>query len=393
MGCVVRSVVACAALAAGCTEPSGRAPQSWTSTIGSASDDGDEGETGLDIEPIDTSSTSFGGDEEEGGNEGFDCNGDDAQECDCLAEPGMGVQYCEDGVWGECMCDGSGSEGGDTTGVASAGESSDGGDEDPTGEPAPTEVCFLGADEAYTTCFPLHAFDPDAPPAGYEYPDALGGDPNYRRPVAFIDLEEIDGATYIAPNFRLDEIAQAFKGRWAIVQPHAIDSLQALRDAAGVLNVNSGYRSPAYNLEIGGATYSRHMYGDGFDLDPTTVTVDALEGLCEDHGGMLVEYETHVHCDWRFDDVDVEFFGPPGAAAPQVPAFSGRVEADGGRLFAPAEGFDEGEPVRRWTARDAKGDVVARAVGRSFVPPAGAVRVDVVIGARVEISLPLAPEH
>ncbi|HET6583897.1 MAG TPA: D-Ala-D-Ala carboxypeptidase family metallohydrolase, partial [Nannocystaceae bacterium] len=298
----------------------------------------------------------------------------------------MGVQYCEDGVWGECMCNGSGTDGDGTTGELPTGESSDGGDEGSTGEPAPTEVCFPGADEAYTTCFPLHPFDPDAPPAGYAYPEPLGGDPNYRQPIAFIDLEEIDGATYLAPNFRLDEIAQAFKGQWAIVQPHAVESLQALRDEAGVLNVNSGYRSPAYNLDIGGATYSRHMYGDGFDLDPTGVSVDLLEGMCEDHGGMLVEYETHVHCDWRFDDVDVEFFGPPAAAAPAAPAFAARVESDGDELSAPAEGFDEGEPLRRWIALDDQGEVLARKVGRTFTPPEGTARVDVVVGARVEIS-------
>jgi len=276
------------------------------------------------------------------------------------------------------------------------GESTDGGDgttdggdeagaEDTGGEPLPTEVCFPGEDESYTTCFPVHPFDPDAPPAGWEYPAALGGDPNYRRPIAFLDLEEIDGSTKIAPNFRLDEIAQIVKGRWAIVQPHAVESLQLLRDVAGVLNVNSGYRSPAYNADIGGATYSRHMYGDGFDLAPGGVTITQLEGQCEDFGGMLVEYETHVHCDWRFDDVEVAFFGPPDAAAPVEPGFAATLQRDGVGWIAPAEGFDEGEPVRRWVARDANGEVLARAVGRTFVPPAGTTRIEVGVGGRVVV--------
>jgi hypothetical protein len=379
--------VAAFVLFAGCAESSGRPHNGWSPTVGGAEDD-DGGQTGLDIEPLDSSSTFVG--DEEGGNEGFDCNGDDAQECDCLAQPGTGVQFCEDGVWGECMCESAGSEGEGTTGTAGPSDESSevGGYDDTTGEPAATEVCFPGADGSYDTCFTLHAMDPDAPAAGYEYPAALGGDPNYRRPIAFIDLEELDGTTNVAPNFTLEELAQAYKGRWAIVQPHAVESLQALREAAGPLNVNSGYRSPDYNADIGGAGYSRHMYGDGFDLDPVSVTVDALETLCESDGGVLVEYETHVHCDWRLDDVAVEFFGPPDAAAPVAPAFAASIERDGTRLVVHADGFDEGEPVRRWTAVDAHERVLTVFVGRSFIAPPGTVRVDVLVGRRASASIP-----
>jgi hypothetical protein len=385
MGCVGRAVAAFV-LFAGCAESSGRPHSGWSPTVGGEDDD-DDGGTGLDIEPIDSSETFVG--DEEGGNEGFDCNGDDAQECDCLATPGTGVQFCEDGVWGECMCDSPGTDDGGTTGsVEPSDESSDGSEPDETtGEPPATEVCFPGADGSYGTCFALHAFDPDAPPAGYAYPDALGGDPNYRRPIAFIDLEAIDATTSVAPNFTLGELAQAFKGRWAIVQPHAIESLQALRDAAGPLNVNSGYRSPDYNADIGGAGYSRHMYGDGFDLDPVSVSIDQLEMLCQGEGGILVEYETHVHCDWRLDDVSIEFFGPPSAAAPVAPAFTVSIERHGTSLVVVTTGFDEGEPVRRWTARDANDRVIVVSAGRTFVAPRGTARVDVTVGRRASASL------
>ncbi|MBC8071803.1 MAG: hypothetical protein IAG13_25985, partial [Deltaproteobacteria bacterium] len=220
-------------------------------------------------------------------------------------------------MWGHCACAGG------STGVADDGGDSEAGGEDggadggavETGEPEPppTEVCYPGEDESYTTCFALHYFDPEAPPVGYEYPDALGGDPHYRRPVAFIDLDAVAPGTAVSPNFNLGELAQADKGRWAIVQPHAVESLQVMRESAGALLVNSGYRSPDYNAQIdGSATWSRHMYGDGFDLDPTAVSIDAreLEGTAA--GGTLVEYETHVHCDWRDAAPALEFFGPPG---------------------------------------------------------------------------------
>lgn len=387
MLCVEHKLAACVLLAGGCVEPSGR-HQSWSPTIGTAEEDGDDdGGTDLDIEPIDESSSGAAGDIEEGGNEGFECTGDDAQECECIGLPGsVGVQFCEDGLWGKCMCNDAGTDDGGSTGSVEPTDDSGGEDDGTTGEPAPTEVCFPGADESYTTCFELAYFDPDAPPADYEYPDALGGDPNYRRPVAFIDLDAIDGTTAVAPNFTLQELAQAYKGRWGIVQPHAVESLQELRDLAGPLNVNSGYRSPAYNAEIGGAGYSRHMYGDGFDLDPVSVSIDELEALCVGGGGMLVEYETHVHCDWRDHAVAVEFFGPPDAAAPHEPELVATVESDGSALVTSIAGFDEGEPVRRWTARDADGRVLVIAAGRSFVPPRGTARVDVVVGRAVHAS-------
>ncbi|MFT4976897.1 MAG: hypothetical protein ACI8S6_002802, partial [Myxococcota bacterium] len=46
-------------------------------------------------------------------------------------------------------------------------------------------------------------------------------------------------------------------------------------------------------------------------------------------------------------------------------------------------GFDEGEPLRRWTAHASDGTVLAEAVGETFEPPAGSVRVSVSVGHQV----------
>lgn len=371
-----------------CAPTGGREPPTWQT--GPVSEGGSQAET-LDVDPIDTDPTEgtgpIGEADVEGGDEGFDCSGEDVQECMCPDGPGTGIQYCEAGMWGHCMCDGEGSGGGGTSGGAAT--SDDGGElEGSSGEPEPmpTEVCYPGEDESYTTCFPLHYFAPEAPPVGYEYPDALGGDPSYRRPVAYLDLEEIEPGTAVSPNFNLGELAQAEKGRYAIVLPSAVEALQELRDAAGSLLVNSGYRSPDYNAQIGGAGYSRHMYGDGYDLDPLEVTIDALELLCTGQGGFLVEYETHVHCDWRDVDLAVEFFGDADAAAPPAErGFAAVLREDGGTWSVDVEGFDEGAPVRAWVARDALGGVVARHVGASFDPPAHAVSVAVDVGRVVTV--------
>lgn len=57
-------------------------------------------------------------------------------------------------------------------------------------------------------------------------------------------LEAIDQSGQITPNFTLEETAQVWKGRYAVVQPHAVAYLQDLRDMIGPIVVNSGYRSP-----------------------------------------------------------------------------------------------------------------------------------------------------
>ena len=182
----------------------------------------------------------------------------------------------------------------------------------PPEQPMPSpdgEVCYPGADDSWTTCLPLVSLQ-ELMDGGYDYPAGFGGNPHYRPPIAFLDLDAIDLDTRLSADFTLGELAQRHKGRYAIVQPHAVASLQALRDEVGGLHVNSGYRSPQYNDSVGGATFSRHMYGDGFDVDPLQVGLSTVENACVAIGGKLVEYGTHVHCDFRFDAVDEAFFGP-----------------------------------------------------------------------------------
>lgn len=263
------------------------------------------------------------------------------------------------------------------------------------GEPVPPpaggggsgSLCFPGVNGDFSTCVPV------VPAAtvgsGYGYPAPLSGNVNYRAPIAYIDLQAV-GDVQIAPNFKLSEVAQLHKGRYAVVQPHAIQRLQDLRNAHGGIKVNSGYRSPSYNASIDGATHSRHMYGDGFDLDPLSVGLGTLEAGCTANGGTLVEYGSHVHCDWRNHAVDAVLFGSPALGEPDfdlgTSPFSATLHHDGGVWTAPALGFDEGEPMRRWTALDADGDVIYEATGESFAPPSGTATVEVLVGAQIELT-------
>ncbi len=305
--------------------------------------------------------------------------------------------WCDDQCesYGDCcpdkrmVCDGGGDEpppGGD-----------DGnGDEPPPGgdDGSGDTLCFPGASGDNSACVGL--VPASAVGSGYNYPSPLSGNANYRKPIMYIDLEAAGSSLKIAPNFTLGEVAQSWKGRYAVVQPHAIRHLQDLRNQVGAIQVNSGYRSPSYNASVDGATHSRHMYGDAFDLKPLSVGLSTLESACTSHGGKLVEYSSHVHCDWRYDTVDPQLYGAAaviGGAEPFVftaaDGYSASLEHEDGLWTAPATGFDEGEPMRRWTALDADGEVIGQSTGQTFASPLGTATVEVVVGAQLELSADL----
>lgn len=260
-------------------------------------------------------------------------------------------------------------------------------------EPAPTVgdsiACYLGDARDFTVC--LDAYEVLSLPAEYDYPPPLSGSLQYVAPSRYLDLDQLDPSIRLAPNFLLDEVAQASKGRYAVVQGHAVARLQAMRDVLGALVINSGYRNPVYNDGVGGANWSRHMYGDAFDIDPVSATLEELADECEEEGaGWVGVYETHVHCDWRDDPMEPAFFvGARSAVAetmqPQLAAEL-ILEADG-TLWAPASGWDEGEPLREWIAYDDAGHVVGQAVSRGWRPPAEAATVEVVVGRAITVSL------
>ncbi len=249
-------------------------------------------------------------------------------------------------------------------------------------------VCYLGPDSAYDVCADV-AEIPDLP-AEYDYPPPLSGSTQYLAPERYLVLGEVDPQLAVAPNFVLEELAQEYKGPYGVVQSHAVARLQELRDELGALVINSGYRNPDYNAGVGGASSSRHMYGDAFDIDPVSATLGQLADACEENGaGFVGVYATHIHCDWRDDPLDASFYPSGRSAVTQTvqPDLAAEIGWRGAVLQAPATGWDEGEPLREWTAFDADGDVIHQAVGETYTPPAEAVEVQVVVGRAVEVSL------
>jgi hypothetical protein len=258
------------------------------------------------------------------------------------------------------------------------------------------QTCYPGDRSVYDVCVTLDEAGTQG--ADYVYPSSSSS--NYAAPTHLLYLADIPGSVLVAPNFRRDELAQEWKGDWGVVQVHAVERLQDLRDDLGPLVVNSGYRSPAYNASVGGATLSRHMYGDAFDLDPVNVSLTDLESACYAHGaGFVSVYVSHVHCDWRNDAQEDAFYGPPAPPPPlggtasswSVPRPAVRLERVGSWLEAPVvDGFECGEPLREWVAYDAEDHVIAVGEGPSWEPPVDAVAVEVTVGRVVteRIELP-----
>jgi Peptidase M15 len=257
-----------------------------------------------------------------------------------------------------------------------------------TDVPATTEVCWLGPARDHGVCAPTFADDGSFGSA-YDYPEPYSGSAQYAKPVRYIDLDALDPDLEIAPNFTLQEIAESYKGRWGIVQSHMVDSLQDIRDEiGGPLTVTSGYRNPDYNASVGGVTYSRHQYGDGADLDASGWSVEDLGDVCYDQGADYVGlYEDgHTHCDWRDHALDAAFFDTT-SGPPAPPAEAATLRCDRSGCEAPATGFDEGEPFRRWWALDADGQILETATGRRYTPPEDAARVRVEVGGRLRLDL------
>lgn len=100
------------------------------------------------------------------------------------------------------------------------------------------------------------------------------------------------------PNFTPYEIRCRGTGAVLIV-PHAMDSLQAMRDIVGPMKINSAYRSPIYNAKIGGAPLSRHKFGDAFDVSLGNYSKEFLHRAAIKAGftGFGLTYNSFIHVD------------------------------------------------------------------------------------------------
>ena len=85
------------------------------------------------------------------------------------------------------------------------------------------------------------------------------------------------------------------------------EQLQVLRDFVGKpITINSGYRSPAYNKKIGGASRSQHLLGTAADIRIDGISPREVHGIVSElikdgrmKEGGLGKYSSFTHYDIR----------------------------------------------------------------------------------------------
>jgi Peptidase M15 len=265
--------------------------------------------------------------------------------------------------------------------------------EDPAAEDPPQannagQVCYPGQDNSYTTCFPTVPKSSSFP-SGYNYPSHSSA--SYQPPLRFLDLSGVSASTKVAPNFTVGELMQSWKGKYGVYQVHMVDKIQSIRSqTGGALHVNSGYRNPSYNSSVGGATYSRHMYGDAVDMWSSATSLNGLKTRCNNLGADYVGmYSSHIHCDWRYASKDPSFYGsadwqggPLVHDHSDLPEHAASLALVADVWTAPADDFDEGEPYREWTAFDENGQIIEVVAAEAYIPPADAAIVEVMVGGQ-----------
>ena len=112
-----------------------------------------------------------------------------------------------------------------------------------------------------------------------------------------------EGETLLSPHFRVREFACHDGADTVKIDEALVELLEQIRAAAGgAVTINSGYRTTAYNAQVGGARYSQHLRGTAADIvvegaGPLLVGQMA-EYYLGSRGGIGV-YQTFTHVDTR----------------------------------------------------------------------------------------------
>lgn len=119
--------------------------------------------------------------------------------------------------------------------------------------------------------------------------------------------------TNLSKNFTLDELTTSDTAERLGISNKpdsiALDSLeqlaqkvlQPIRDQFGVVDINSGYRCPALNKAIGGASQSQHIFGEAADITCRAVDIFHLAQWIKDNliFDQLILEPTWVHVSYK----------------------------------------------------------------------------------------------
>lgn len=105
---------------------------------------------------------------------------------------------------------------------------------------------------------------------------------------------------YLTENFHLSEYECRCGCGETLVDGDHIQKLQKFREKIGKpVRINSAYRCPAYNAKIGGASDSRHMYGDATDITADGIPPSVVYANADNIFDGVGKYNTFTHVDSR----------------------------------------------------------------------------------------------
>ena len=111
-----------------------------------------------------------------------------------------------------------------------------------------------------------------------------------------------DGNKKLSANFKVKEFACKDGSDPIFIDTELVNVLQKIREHfAKPVTITSAYRTPSRNKEVGGTTYSQHLYGKAADIKISGVAPAVVAEYAETHlpkGGIGV-YNTFTHIDVR----------------------------------------------------------------------------------------------
>ena len=111
-----------------------------------------------------------------------------------------------------------------------------------------------------------------------------------------------DGNLRLSSNFKVKEFACQDGSDPIFIDSELVSVLQKIRNHFGkAVTITSAYRTPTHNKNVGGTTYSQHLYGKAADIKIQGIAPKDIAKYAEtllDEGGIGI-YNTFTHIDVR----------------------------------------------------------------------------------------------
>ena len=111
-----------------------------------------------------------------------------------------------------------------------------------------------------------------------------------------------DGNLKLSSNFKVKEFACQDGSDPIFIDSELVSVLQKIRNHFGkAVTITSAYRTPTHNKNVGGTTYSQHLYGKAADIKLQGIAPKDVAKYAEtllDEGGIGI-YNTFTHIDVR----------------------------------------------------------------------------------------------